>query len=31
MQYYEWYLPNDGFWWKRCAAKAGNLSDLGIT
>ena len=31
MQYFEWYLPNDGFWWKRCAAKAGNLSDLGIT
>ena len=31
MQYFEWYLPNDGFWWKRCAAKAGNLRDLGIT
>ena len=31
MQYFEWYLPNDGFWWKRCAAKAGRLSDLGIT
>ncbi|MBR1757620.1 MAG: alpha-amylase [Lachnospiraceae bacterium] len=31
MQYFEWYLPNDGFWWKRCAAKAKNLADLGIT
>ena len=31
MQYFEWYLPNDGFWWKRCAAKAPNLGELGIT
>ncbi len=31
MQYFEWYLPNDGFWWKRCAAKAPNLAELGIT
>ena len=31
MQYFEWYLPNDGLWWRRCAAKAGNLRDLGIT
>ena len=31
MQYFEWYLPNDGLWWKRCAAKAENLSNLGIT
>ena len=31
MQYFEWYLPNDGLWWKRCAAKAQNLRDLGIT
>ena len=31
MQYFEWYLPNDGLWWKRCAAKADNLRDLGIT
>ena len=31
MQYFEWYLPNDGLWWKRCAAKAANLRDLGIT
>lgn len=30
MQYFEWYLPNDGFWWKRCAAKAEKLSALGI-
>ncbi|MBR2263072.1 MAG: alpha-amylase [Firmicutes bacterium] len=31
MQYFEWYLPNDGLWWKRCAAKAPNLKALGIT
>ena len=31
MQFFEWYLPNDGFWWKRCAAKAQNLANLGIT
>ena len=31
MQYFEWYLPNDGLWWRRCAAKAVNLRDLGIT
>ena len=31
MQYFEWYLPNNGLWWKRCAAKAVNLRDLGIT
>ena len=31
MQYFEWYLPNDGLWWKRCAAKASNIADLGIT
>lgn len=31
MQYFEWYLPNDGLWWKRCSAKAHNLAALGIT
>ena len=31
MQYFEWYLPNDGLWWKRCAAKADRLAALGIT
>ena len=31
MQYFEWYLPNDGLWWRRCAAKAVNLRDIGIT
>ena len=31
MQYFEWYRPNDGLWWKRCAAKAANLSSLGIS
>ncbi len=31
MQYFEWYLPNDGVWWRRCAEKAQHLSELGIT
>ena len=31
MQYFEWYLPDDGLWWKRCAAKAEELKGLGIT
>ena len=31
MQYFEWYLPNDGLWWKRCAAKAESLNGIGIT
>ncbi len=31
MQYFEWYLPNDGLWWKRCAAKAQNLVGIGVT
>ena len=31
MQYFEWYLPNDGLWWKRCGAKSENLAKIGIT
>ena len=31
VQYFEWYLANDGLWWKRCAAKAENMAALGIT
>ncbi len=31
MQYFEWYLINDGLWWKRCKAKAPNIAALGIT
>lgn len=31
MQFFEWYLPNDGFLWKRAAAKADALSAAGIT
>ena len=31
MQYFEWYLPNDGFWWERCASKAASLAEYGIT
>lgn len=27
MQFFEWYLPNDGLWWKRCSAKADNLTE----
>ncbi|MDA7026833.1 alpha-amylase [Bacillus sp. CLL-7-23] len=31
MQYFEWYLPNDGHHWKRLQKDAGHLSDIGIT
>ncbi len=31
IQYFEWYLNNDGIWWKRVAAKAEQLAKLGIT
>lgn len=31
MQYFEWYLPNDGLLWKRVTAKAKKLSSFGIT
>jgi len=31
MQYFEWYLSNDGIWWKRCMAKAKPLADAGVT
>ncbi len=30
MQYFEWYLNNDGIWWKRVAAKASRLAEVGI-
>ena len=30
MQYFEWYLPNNGLHWKRCAAQAKELKDAGI-
>lgn len=30
VQYFEWNLPNDGFFWKRCAAQAGRLKEYGI-
>lgn len=30
MQYFEWYLPQDGLLWKRCRAQAGALADAGI-
>ena len=31
MQYFEWYLPNDGKHWKRLAADASHLAQKGIT
>ena len=30
MQYFEWYLPNNGLHWKRCAAQAKELKEAGI-
>ncbi|WP_412729419.1 alpha-amylase [Geobacillus stearothermophilus] len=31
MQYFEWYLPDDGTLWTKVANEANNLSSLGIT
>ncbi len=31
MQYFEWYLPNDGQHWNRLANDAVNLQEMGIT
>ncbi|MBQ6344011.1 MAG: alpha-amylase [Anaerolineaceae bacterium] len=31
MQSFEWYLANDGLWWKRCAVKAEHMASIGIT
>lgn len=30
MQYFEWYLPENGLHWRRCAAQAQNLKKAGI-
>ena len=30
MQYFEWYLPNNGMFWDRCAAQAKTLKENGI-
>lgn len=30
MQYFEWYLPENGLHWERCRAQAKNLKDAGI-
>lgn len=30
MQYFEWYLPENGLFWKRCLAQAGELRKAGI-
>lgn len=31
LQYFEWYLPANQRLWRRCAAQAGRLRELGIT
>jgi alpha-amylase len=31
MQYFHWYLPNDGSLWKQLAEKAEELAKIGIT
>lgn len=31
MQYFEWYLPNDGNHWTRLQNDAANLSSKGVT
>lgn len=31
MQYFEWYLPEDGTLWKQVAQEGKNLKDIGIT
>ncbi|ASS87131.1 hypothetical protein GLN3_08525 [Geobacillus lituanicus] len=31
MQYFEWYLPDDGTLWTKVANETKNLSSLGIT
>lgn len=31
MQYYEWFLPNDGQLWNKLAADAEHLQEMGIT
>lgn len=30
MQYFEWYLPENGLHWERCAAQAARLKEAGI-
>ncbi len=30
MQYFEWYLPENGLHWRRCAAQAGKLREAGV-
>lgn len=31
MQYFEWYLPSDGSFWRKLAQDAGKLKEMGIT
>ena len=31
MQYFDWYLPDDGLWWRQCAVRAPILKHLGIS
>ncbi len=30
MQYFHWYIPNDGTFWKKVRADAKHLADIGI-
>ncbi|MBO9573760.1 MAG: alpha-amylase, partial [Chitinophagaceae bacterium] len=30
MQYFHWYIPNDGTFWKQVKAEAKHLADIGI-
>lgn len=30
MQFFEWYLPNNGLFWRLCSNEASNLSKIGI-
>ena len=31
MQYFDWYLDNNGLWWRHCAAKAEAMRRIGIS
>ena len=31
MQYFEWYVPEDGTFWTKAAKEARKLADVGIT
>ena len=31
MQYFEWYMPDDGMLWRKLAGDAGHLAEMGVT